>query len=79
MTESRLVPTECFDELSAQCKIHFIWCENLCGRSTSHPTSLLPAAAGVRSSSMAPPAGSGHILQGAHLATVPQSYIRTTA
>eukprot|EP00962_Isochrysis_galbana_P013215 scaffold3767_cov114-Isochrysis_galbana.AAC.14 len=23
--------------------------------------------------------GSGHILQGAHLATVPQSYIRTTA
>eukprot|EP00962_Isochrysis_galbana_P018072 scaffold5206_cov154-Isochrysis_galbana.AAC.5 len=63
-------------------------CANLCGRSTSYPTALLPAAAGVRST--APPAGkegpgsghnkgSGHILQGAHLATVPQSYIRTTA
>eukprot|EP00962_Isochrysis_galbana_P020030 scaffold5855_cov117-Isochrysis_galbana.AAC.7 len=30
-------------------------CANLCGRSTSYPTSLLPAAAGVRST--APPAG----------------------
>eukprot|EP00962_Isochrysis_galbana_P025735 scaffold7961_cov115-Isochrysis_galbana.AAC.5 len=30
-------------------------CANLCGRSTSCPTSLLPAAAGVRST--APPAG----------------------
>eukprot|EP00962_Isochrysis_galbana_P050157 scaffold21588_cov135-Isochrysis_galbana.AAC.2 len=38
-------------------------CAHLCGRSTSHPTSLLPAAAGVRST--APPAckegpGSGY-------------------
>eukprot|EP00962_Isochrysis_galbana_P040712 scaffold14790_cov138-Isochrysis_galbana.AAC.6 len=83
-------------------------CTSLWEVNTPHPTSLLPAAAGVRSP--APPTGeegpgsgsegqngakcpvinfsrwihwltkgSGHILQGAHLATVPQSYIRTTA
>eukprot|EP00962_Isochrysis_galbana_P010735 scaffold2988_cov123-Isochrysis_galbana.AAC.8 len=34
---------------------NFIQCAHLCGRSTSNPTSLLPAAAGVRRP--APPAG----------------------
>eukprot|EP00962_Isochrysis_galbana_P034294 scaffold11596_cov128-Isochrysis_galbana.AAC.2 len=90
-TETRLVPTECFDELSARnisSSVHIFVEGQLL--TLPHSFSLLPQPAFVvqrRPRLRRGPGpgltewknGSGHILQGAHLVTVPQSYIRTTA